>query len=343
MSHGTRFRAVALCIVLAGCVTPAPEIKKHRGLSFAAAQPQRGGYGSPQSAQSLRKARELGVEWISVMPFGFHTGTPALRFGGERVWESDDSLAAVTKQAHALDMKVMLKLHVWGRAELKMEAWGEAEWRAWFDDYGRFVEHYARIARDARMDALCIGNEQKVASSHDREWRALIAKARAIYAGPVTYGANFDEVFEVPFWDALDWIGVSGYFPLVPDATPSREALVAAWQPVLTKLEALSLKHRKPVLFTEIGYRSVDGAAWRQWEIPREAPANLEAQRVAYEAFFETVWPRPWVAGAYPWKWFSYPDHGGTRGNDYDFEGKPTAEVIRRAFTLPAAPAPAGQ
>jgi hypothetical protein len=324
-----------LVLFLASCAARAPEpLARHRGLSFAAAHPRQGTYGSPQSAESLRNARALGVDWVSVMPFGFHSGTPALRFGGERIWETDESLLAVTEQAHGLGMKVMLKLHVWGRTELKMEEWSEADWRAWFDDYGRFVEHYARIAREAKADALCIGNEQKVSSRHEEEWRKLIARARAIYKGPVTYGANFDEVFDVPFWDAVDWIGVSGYFPLVPEATPTRAALVAAWQPILGRLEALSRKHGRPVLFTEIGYRSADGAAWRQWELPRDAPANAEAQRVAYEAFFETVWPRPWVLGAYPWKWFSYPGHGSA--NDYDFEGKPAKEVIRRAYALPA-------
>ncbi|HEY0156105.1 MAG TPA: hypothetical protein VGF28_02295 [Thermoanaerobaculia bacterium] len=322
-----------LLLLLASCAAT-PELPKQRGLSFAAAHPRLGTYGSPRSAESLRNARALGVDWISVMPFGFHSGTPALRFGGSRVWETDDSLVAVTKQAHALGIKVMLKLHVWGRTELKMEDWTEADWRAWFDDYGRFVEHYARLARDANADAFCIGNEQKVASRHEAEWRTLIARSRAIYEGPVTYGANFDEVFDVPFWDAVDWIGVSGYFPLSADATPSRDTLVEAWQPILTRLEALSRRHRRPVLFTEIGYRSANGAAWRQWEIPHDVPPNAEAQRVAYEAFFEAAWPRAWVLGAYPWKWFSYPGHATP--NDYDFEGKPAADVIRRAFTRPA-------
>ena len=129
---------------------------------------------------------------------------------------------------------------------------------------------------------------------------------------------------------------VSGYFPLVPDASPDRATLVRAWQPVLARLEALSRRERKPVLFTEIGYRSVQGAAWRQWEIPRVALADLDAQRNAYEAFFEAVWPQPWVMGAYPWKWFSYPDHGRPAGNDYDFEGKPAEDAIRRAYNSQA-------
>jgi hypothetical protein len=213
-----------------------------------------------------------------------------------------------------------------------METWTDAEWRAWFDDYGRFAEHYATLARDAKADAFCIGNEQKIASRHEQEWRRIIERVRAIYKGPLTYGANFDEVFDVPFWDALDWIGVSGYFPLTADATPDRATLIRAWQPVLAQLEQLSLREKKPVLFTEIGYRSAKGAAWRQWEIPSDAAPDLDAQRNAYEAFFETVWPREWVLGAYAWKWFSYPDHGRADGNDYDIERKPAEEVVRRAY-----------
>lgn len=328
-------RFLILLTLLVSCATRAlhaPSAEKHRGISFAAANPRLGTYGTPQSAAALDDVRRLGVKWVSIMPFGFHSGTADLRFGGARTWENDDALLAVTEQAHERGLKVMLKLHVWGRAELKMDAWTELDWRAWFDGYGRFVEHYARIARDSNADAFCIGNEQKVASRNDAEWRRIIARARAVYGGPITYGANFDEVFDVPFWDALDWIGVSGYFPLDDDATPDRAALVRAWQPVLTKLEQLSIKHGKPILFTEIGYRSANGAAWRQWEIARDAPPNIDAQRIAYEAFFETVWPRPWVAGAYPWKWFSYPGHGSETSNDYDFEKKPAADVIRRVY-----------
>ena len=305
-------------------------------MSFAAASPRRGTAGSEASAASLHTLKQLGVDWISLLPFGFHRGEPALRFGGEQVWETDASLGAATRQAHALGIKVMLKPHIWGRSEQRTESWTDAHWRAWFNDYLRFAEHYATLARDAKIDAFCIGNEQKVASGHEAEWRRIIERVRTIYDGPLTYGANFDEVFDVPFWDALDWIGVSGYFPLVPDASPDRATLVRAWQPVLARLEALSRRERKPVLFTEIGYRSVQGAAWRQWEIPRDALADLDAQRNAYEAFFEAVWPQPWVMGAYPWKWFSYPDHGRPAVNDYDLEGKPAEDAIRRAYNSQA-------
>ena len=283
-------------------------------------------YGSPASEASLRKLRDHGVNWIAIMPFGFQRSEPAIRMGG---YEDDPSLRAATLQAHALGMKVMLKPHVWARDEAAMMAWSDAQWREWFVSYEAFITHYATLARDAKMDALCIGNELKHSTRFEAEWRRIIARVRSIYAGPITYGANFDEVERVAFWDALDWIGVSAYFPLVDAPVPSSKTLAGAWQPVMRRLSALSRKYDKPILFTEIGYRSAEGAAWRQWELPRDAAPSLEVQRVAYEAFFETVWPQPWLAGAYPWKWFSGPN----RDDPYEMEDKPAAEVIRGYYT----------
>lgn len=309
-------------------------VEKQRGMSFASG-PRRQDfhYGSPGSAESLRRLKAMGVTWISITPFGFHRGTPELRWGGPNSWESDESLMAVTKQAHEIGIKVLLKPHIWGRDEAAMDSWTEEQWRSWMASYARFAEHYATLARDANVDAFCIGNEQKRTSHFESDWRAMIAKARTIYRGPITYGANFDEIFRVPFWDAVDWIGVSAYFPLVDAPSPTRQELVRAWKPIIDQLAELSKKHRKRIVFTEIGYRSSDGAAWRQWELPRNAPLNIDAQTTAYEAFFEAVWPQPWLGGVYPWKWFSYPGHSSLTNNDYELEGKPAADEITRNYT----------
>ncbi len=335
-SHLTWFLAFAACAAPRPALAPVPaphHQEKQRGLSYAAANPRLGTYGTPASADSLRNARALGVEWISVTPFGFQRTGPSIHLGG---WETDDSVKATIAQAHALGMRVLLKPHLWIRDGEAMERFNEEQWQQWFLEYERFIVHFAELARDAHADGLCIGNELKHTSKYAAPWRTIIHRVRQTYAGPLTYGANFDEVMQVPFWDAVDWIGVSGYFPLVDAPAPDHDALVSAWQPIASQLEALSRKHRRPVLFTEIGYRSADGAAWRQWELPRNAPLNLDVQRVAYEAFFEAMWPRPWVLGVYPWKWFSYPNHSGPSNNDYEIENKPAAEVIRRFYTSAA-------
>jgi hypothetical protein len=319
-------------LLLAAC-SAAPRIplaEKQRGMSFAAARPPRH-YGTDSSAQSLRKLQAMGVNWISITPFGFHRDTPELRWGGN-VWESEDSLVAVTKQAHGLGIRVLLKPHVWSRNEKAMESWTDDDWRRYLASYERFIEHYATVGRDAGVDAISVGNEQKLASRFEPEWRQIIARVRTIYKGPLTYGANFDEIFHVRFWDALDWIGVSAYFPLVDAPRPSREELVRAWQPIVERLAQLSREQRKPIVFTEIGYRSVEGAAWRQWELPRNAPVNLQVQATAYEAFFEAVWPQPWLAGAYPWKWFSHPEHSGPEDDEFEIENKPAEQVVREHY-----------
>jgi hypothetical protein len=310
-------------------------------MSYAHSMREGHGYGSAPSAASLRVLAGMGVRWISITPFGFQRTNEAteIRWGGQRIAESDDRLRAVTAQARALGMNVMLKPHIW----LRPPAWPgsinpatDAGWAAWFASYRPFILHYAALARSEGMEALCVGNELQYASLRDREWRELIAAVRAVYPGPITYGATAEEVTGVPFWDAVDFIGVSAYFVLTPERTPTPASLAAAWRPVSEQMRALSARHGKRVVFTEIGYRSADYAAWRHWEITDEAPVNLAAQASAYAAFFETVWGQEWMGGAYFWKWFSHPGHSGPDSNDFEMEGKPAADIVAAAYGVAA-------
>ncbi|HEV8631696.1 MAG TPA: hypothetical protein VGV61_15370, partial [Thermoanaerobaculia bacterium] len=223
----------------------------HRGACFAHALAPGSGYGTPAAAASLAELRALGVDWVSITPFGFlprPDATDIRRLSGE----SDERLRAVTAQAHALGLRVLLKPHLW----LRPPHWpgdvaqaDEAGWQRLFDAYGEFLLHYARVGREAGADALLVGNELAAASGRDADWRRLIAAARREFPGPLGYGANYSEVEQVPFWDALDFIGVSGYFPLVESPAPSRRELVAAWAPFVARLGALSRRWDRRVVF----------------------------------------------------------------------------------------------
>ncbi|HYM61376.1 MAG TPA: hypothetical protein VEZ11_10840 [Thermoanaerobaculia bacterium] len=138
-------------------------------------------------------------------------------------------------------------------------------------------------------------------------------------------------MFTIQFWDALDFIGVSGYYPLVNADAPTRAQLVAAWQPVVADLGALSAKWHRKVLFTELGYRSADRAAWKQWELKDGDRANPQLQADAYTAFFEAVWPQPWVAGVYWWRAHSY-RYIDRQGNGFEIEKKPAEEVVKSHY-----------
>ena len=235
----------------------------------------------------------------------------------------------------------MLKPHIW----LRPPAWvgmvasqSEDDWTTWFSSYREFIVHYAFLAQDAGMDAFCIGNELQGTTQREQEWRDLISEVRDVYDGVLTYGAHADEVWRIQFWDALDLIGVSAYFELTPKLSPTPADLVAAWTPIATRLGRLSAEWQRPVLFTEIGYRSVDFAARHPWKFEDTTPVNLQLQADAYAAFFEAVWSEPWLAGVYWWKWRSSLADGGPDDDDYTPRGKPAEEVLRRYYTVSRKP-----
>jgi len=309
---------------------------RHRGVCFAHSLGGDAGYGTPSSAASLAELRSLGVDWVSITPFGFLAdprATEIRRLHGE----SDERLRAVTAQAHAAGMRVLLKPHLWLRpphwvGEVTQD--DEAGWRAFFAAYEELVVDYARLGREAGVDALLVGNELQGTTHREAEWRRLIAAARREFAGPMGYGANYSEVERVPFWDALDFIGVSAYFPLVEEAAPSRQRMVEAWGPIIARLEALSRRWDRRVVFTEIGYPAAEWAAWRPWELPAGAVPNPRLQADAYAAFLDAAWPQPWLGGAYWWKWFSGAGEHGEAGvrDPFDFRASPAAEVLRRVW-----------
>jgi len=279
-----------LALAVAG---PAAEAgpAKDRGMSYAHSLHGDRGYGSAASAASLAELKELGVDAISITPFGFQrserdteiiwVGNRAGRSGG--IGETDEAMRAAARQARAAGMRVMLKPHLW----LRQPQWpgsidhsSTAEWEAWFAAYTPFVLHYARLAEELHAETFCIGNELTNSVKQEKAWRKLIAETRRVYHGRLTYGANLDEVYQVPFWDALDAIGISAYFPLSPEESPSEAALERGWQPIVNKLATLSAREKRPILFTELGYASRDGAATEPWK-EKGSKLNLALQAAA--------------------------------------------------------------
>ena len=334
---------VSACTNSGANVASGPSIAtadKHRGMAFEHAWGRRSrtqGYGSEASASSLGQLKDLGATWISVTPFGFQRNVDdtSFRWGGPETEKSDDRVHRVTGQAHQQGIKVMLKPHIW----LRPPAWvglvqsrTERDWSTWFSNYRQFIVHYASLAQEADVDALCIGNELGGTTHREREWRELIADVRAVYDGVLTYGAHADELWDVAFWDALDFIGVSAYFELALEPSPTYGELVDAWGPIVTRLERLSSRWHRSVLFTEIGYRSVDFAAQYPWKYDGTTPVNLRLQADAYTAFFEAVWDKPWLGGVYWWKWRSAGAGGGPDDDNYTPRGKPAENVLRRYF-----------
>jgi hypothetical protein len=302
----------------------------------------------------LPRLRDLGVTHITLCAFGWQESThdPRVRIDTSDGWysESHRGIRALARQADTLGMEVILKPHIWiggydegmNRSEIGFET--EAQWAQWERSYRRFLMVYARLAREIDAEVLVLGTElTSVATSRPSYWRALADSVRRVYDGKLTYAANWHQEYDkIDFWDTLDYVGVQAYFPLTERPDPSLEALQARWRAHRQTLEQIHQQTGRPVLFTEIGYRSAPSAAEAPWRWPERddghVPPDSALQARCYRAFLSTMRSTPWFAGAIIWKW--HPAHDDNRPTAFTPQGKPAEAVLRRWFS--GRPAPSG-
>ncbi|ARS34743.1 glycoside hydrolase family 113 [Pontibacter actiniarum] len=319
--------------------TEAPE--RFRGVNWVA--------GDTVTQEQLRALQLHHVSWIAQTPFGWQHSynSPEVRLtkGNRAYWgERDSGLIHTTRLAKQLGLKTLLKPHIWltDRSEGKwvgaIQMQTEAEWQQWFSSYSKFILHYAMLAEKEQIEALCIGTELYLpAVEREQDWRQLIREVRSVYHGQLTYAANwYKEYEEVKFWDALDFIGIQAYFPLTQQPNPSVAQLRQGWQPHMAAIEEVQQKYKKPVVFTEVGYKNTPDAAIEPWQWPdRHATAlelSEETQANAYEALYQQFWQQPWFGGTFIWKW--YPRLRTHHHDHLDFtpQGKPAGKVMARWY-----------
>ncbi len=288
--------------------------------------------------EDLSPLQNVNCNWIAQMPFAFSKlNSPTVRFDPVNSWwgETDLGITTTTKFAKARGIKTLLKPQVYINGSFTgiYTLSTESDWIIWENQYREFIIHFAKLAEELDIEMFCIGTEFKLAiQNRPQFWNNLIDEVRTIYKGPLIYAANWDEYQETPFWNKLDYIGIDGYFPLSNNDTPSVGELVKNWQPHINAINQLRTTQNKNVIFTELGYCSVDKTTFEPWN-PQSSIVNLKAQTNAYQAFFEVFSNKPWFKGAFLWKW--YPKHqtsGGIENNDYTPQNKPVEALIKKCY-----------
>lgn len=289
----------------------------------------------------LKNLASIGANAMSQTPFGWQSdpNSPEIRWSLEddRKWwgESGRGLEATLDSGNIHQISTMLKPHLWVRGawpgEIEMKS--ETDWQLWFEEYEAFILDYANFAERTGMPFFCIGTELEKSSHRTADWKKIIQAIRKVYSGQLTYAANFTEFEQVEFWTDLDFIGIQAYFPLSEKDEPQLKDLLKSWRSHLKIIESTVIRFQKPVIFTEIGYCNTADAAREPWVWPneRKETALSEAiQALCYEAFFQSVWEKDWLAGVYFWKW--YPD-GKRRDPDFTPQGLQAEEVLRHYFS----------
>jgi Glycoside Hydrolase Family 113 len=348
---------------------------------------RRGEYASPAAAESIQKLGNTGANWLCLAfaPDMETYDTPEIRFSDANPnMATDDEIRQAIDLARENGMEVILKPVVncqdgtW-RAWIRffrpvtdeeraagttgeLDPWGETpkmregevqdtkKWDAWWEDYTNYQVHYAKLAEEKKVPALCLGCEMNSTEAFEDKWRHLIAEVRKVYGGLLTYDVNHGGEDNVKWFDAVDFISISAYHPIPPVAgetpdeaagrTTTVEEIKAGMVPIRDRMRAISAKWHKPILFIETGVTSVRGCAHTPWAHIDETvdrPTDEQEQANYYQAQFETYWDEPWFMGWCWWDWPArlYDESAAATDRSFCVYGKQAESILREWYAKP--------
>jgi hypothetical protein len=255
-----------------------------------------GAYAEPAAIQSMQDLAATGANSIELVVTQYTDNGTSTNIGPTADTESDANLIAAIQEAQQLGLQVFLAPHLNATDGTYQGVLDPSDISAFFANYQTFI-----------------------------------AAVRQVYSGKLTYGAADAEASSVSFWNELDYIGIDSYVPLTTSETPTVQQLVQAWTSVSSDswfagtednmspvdfYHYLSESYDKPVVFQEVGYRSIDGTAIDPSNYTSTPPVNLQQQADAYHAFLD-VWNS---------------DPSTTAQNDFSPQGKPALATLTSWF-----------
>lgn len=302
-----------------------------KGINFAPFA-RRGLLSDPKAAESLENLiSRTGANLIILVPNGLQdtAQSETIDFSSEASM-SDEELTSFIDLAHKKGLRVALKPTVncrnctW-RAHISFfdeDVPCEPKWGNWFAAYTEFQAHYAKIAKKTGCELFIAGCEMVQSEHREAEWRALLGTLRGEYGGPLSYNTDKYQEHNVKWWDAVDVIASSGYYP------------IHDFERQLDRIEKVVRKFRKPFFFAECGCMSTAGSSLvpNDWSV--KGPADPEEQAAWYRALFAACEKRGWINGFAVWDWAGrqYPPEKALSNGGYEIYGKPAERVVAEYY-----------
>jgi hypothetical protein len=328
---------VSASLLTTGCDTsptaPAPPPTRadfQKGMTFVCWSS--GCFDQDVARQALAEIGPTGSNWLAIVPTWYQPRLDSDEIAADPSRSPGDHEVRITiRRARAIGYRVMLKPHLdvlTGEWRAKIEPQDRSRW---FASYREFILHFASIAEDEGVQQFVVGTELASTSRDDGEWRNLIAAVRQRFSGTLTYAASWDEFERVPFWDALDVVGIDAFFPLTnnPDATITE--MLVGWQVWIDRLRKWQAGIGKEIVFTEIGYTSQDGTNTRPYDFDITSRIDLQEQADAYRAALMTLSDQPWLRGIFWWMW-NTDRKGGPNDRGYTPFRKPAQDELTAAW-----------
>lgn len=314
-------------------------------------------FASDNFKQSVTNLKNTGATYVSLVVPYYQSNTGSTDINPGWNTPTDDSLRAGIDYAHSIGLAVAIKVHI--------ESY-TGEWRAhinpgdratWFARYGDRLVHVGTIGKAHNVEMIVLGTELVSMATYARNgsntqnWIDMIGRVRGVYTGKLAYDANSnnnnDDVFSnekkfIGFWSSLDYVGLSTYYTL-GSGDNSVDAIKSQWD-YWNKNDIMAFAERvgKPILLSEVGYRSIGGARFNPWDSGRGGGYDGQEQANLYEALLSYWNDYPYVQGVYWWDWQVNPNAGGPGDTSYTPQRKPAEEVMKKWFKTPSAPSGGG-
>jgi hypothetical protein len=294
-----------------------------------------------ESDESLVLLAETNTEWVSICFSWVQSNTTSHDIRRDPdLSATTESVKHVITVAHSLGFKVILKPMVDTLEEEKTQGYATV-WRGeiqpsdeWFASYSDFINFFAELAEENDVELFSVGCEFKATTPEKEQWERVIEGVRERYSGPITYAADWTNYQDIEWWDSVDYVGIDAYFMLsFFNNDPNLEDLKTAWNNYADEIETWLSTVNKPVIFTEIGYRSGDGTNTAPSNYWTDLPIDLQEQADCYEAAFQTLWNRSWFYGFYWWTWVPDPTHGGALDSGHSPQNKPAQDVVTQWYS----------
>lgn len=303
-----------------------------KGVTFGYLTP-RGKYAVEGTKDSLRKMVEETAANTVILTVTAWQRSPHVEevlYKGKPIPENQEVLEMI-QFAKSLGLRVILKPVIncmdgtW-RAHINFfdhEVPCEPKWSNWFRNYGAYILNFAEVAQIAKCDMFMIGCELVQTERRENEWRELIRQVRERYTGCITYSTDKYQEGQLKWWDAVDVIASSGFYP------------INTWDEQLERIYKVVQQYQKPFFFAEVGCMSCEGASLVPNDWTLVGKLNLQEQVKYYEVMFEKCYKHSWIRGFGLCSWDTelYRKELGVQDAFYCLYGKPAIDIVKAFYS----------
>ncbi|HEX9037549.1 MAG TPA: hypothetical protein VF808_11230 [Ktedonobacterales bacterium] len=262
---------------------------------------------------------QTGARWVE-LTIGFRQATyRSTVVTPEASAPTPDSLAEGIRLAHERGFKVFIEPFlsldtpspqhsVWGGAAFFPP--GSRATALWFEGYWSALEPYMVAGQRAGADQMAIGVElQGLETAPVNYWYWLIAQARSVYSGKLTYNINWTSLYQpVREWmrsPSLAAIGVSVYNSVAGQNEPvPLSSIPERWAATVgAPLDAFAAQLSRPLIISEIGYRNAADALYQPFHSTTTADPDPQLQAALYNAALMYALGDSRIHGIYFWAW----------------------------------------